>query len=162
MGHIHTDPSPANANTSNTTDEPYKTRRNERKREKKNTRKTRRKKGSSDRVSSLLQPTFRQTLLDAQGHIRWNHALDLIDVSAIDDHIATQSSGDDIRRELEKRIRRLLRRCILVVEGCHEDGRRTVRVELHVQRALREDVHLVEGVVVEDGARAVLEDHGGH
>ena len=101
-----------------------------------------------------MDPTLLQTTLNPQRHIRRHHGPPLVQLLPTQ---TAQGRLHNIVLEPQQRLRRLLHAGVLTPEPGHEDGILAVRVELGVQRPLREHGDLVRLDRVDDVGRPVFE-----
>jgi len=90
----------------------------------------------------------------------WDHGLELLDITTIDDDVSTDGSGENVAWELEEVIGNLGGTWIFVVETGDEDGLTAVWVEFLVDSTLWENVQLEGGDVGVDDTGTVLKNNG--
>ena len=96
---------------------------------------------------TLLNAALGKALLDTFGDASWDSGLEIIDISAIDSF--SECCSDDVRAYSEQLVRDLTSSEVFAVERSDEDGWVAGRVELRVDGALVEWLHLelVDGVL---------------
>lgn len=109
----------------------------------------------------FLNPTLHQTCLHPLRHIRRNRSPELLQVLPRK-RLSPNRRPDDIVLEAKEALRRLQDTRVLTRETRHKDGWCAVRVELRVQRPLREERHLVLAQVIDDRLGAVLANELGN